>query len=748
MMKLNIIGILSRVFRVDKFLNIYKQSIVHTMQRGLMKEGKRAQVSLFIIVGVLIAAIFILFFVFQGTDQTDEARRLAEDVPLEFNPIKVFTEDCLRVTAEQGLIRLGQQGGYIRPKEWYGLRFDSEQPTESDGITFSETTIPYWLYNSAANDANVIQLTTLKPTLEQMQSELKRWIEEEIDYCLDNYRVFQEQQFSVESGELEVVVTIAENSVNVQLVYPLTASREGRFAEMENFYTEIPLQLKHMIDVATLIWEAQRDFSFLEEHTLSVMTLFSGTETDKLPPLTDTTFRLASSVIWQERDVQKMMRELLSSYVSLLQFYNSRNFFPYEVPEGEKFRATKQRIYNNMILPLSGAEDLDVRFTYLDSWEPYIDANANGGIIKPQSMFISTFGIVFGMQQFKTVYDVSYPVWVTLHDPDALGNRGYFFNFALETNVRNNRPVEQDQILPAPVLSARDSLLCDQKHRNSGMVTVIVQDAYTHQPVPEAQVSFVAGEQNCIIGGTDAAGVLSARFPVAVGGVVHVSAADYVGTSQYITTERGKDDMATIEIAGLTEVNLLVQKKKVYKCDKDGCLTVSTGSDPLTVPTGEGWQFSTVPVNLKPAEQALVSLTRISQFDDSFTFATIVNGRNPQRIRIPQGSYKVMMQLILNEEYVIPEREECENLVVSEECYTIPEVKFDTLINGGLELGADDPLVIEDDIYSAQEIRLFAVSPALTDIPLAKRRIENIEQLGKVKEYSDVYSEFLEVEYR
>jgi len=719
-----------------------------------MKTSKRGQVTLFILVGVLVAAVFVLYFAFQGDiTGTSDARRVAEDVPLEFNPLKVFTEDCLRITAEQGLIRLGQQGGYIRPREWHGLRFESENPTDSDGVLFSDTAIPYWLYNSAANDANIVQLSTLKPTTELMEAELKQWVEEELDYCIDAYRTFTSQGYAVQAEEPEARVSITERSINVQLIYPLTAQHETRRATFENFYTEVPLKLQHMIDVANSIFEAQRDFSFLEEHTLSVMTLFSGTETTKLPPMTDTTFELASAVVWQENDVKQMLQDVLSTYVGLLQFYGSRNFFSYQVESDEKFQVTKQRIYDNMILPLSGAEDLDVRFTYLDEWQPYFDANARGGVIKPQNLFLSTFGVVFGLQKFKTTYDVSYPVWITLYDPAALGNRGFFFNFALETNVRNNRPVEHDDILPSPVLAGRDSLLCDVNQRKSGIVTIVVQDENTQLPIPNAQVTFVLGDKNCAIGATDDAGVLSAPLPIAVGGVVHVNAPDYVGTSKQINPAKDKDEILEIAIAPLHELNLLIQKKKVFKCGKDGCMTTSLGGDPLAVETGEGWQFSTVPVNLKPNEQAVVTLKRVSRFDDPFTFSQIVTGAQPVPARLPSGTYTVSIQLMLNEEFVIPAQRKSVSadvfgIDVAEEEYTIPEVKFEPLVNGGLELDAEHALVITSDLYGANELRLFAVSPALTDIPKQKRRIEDLDQMSKVTEYSETYAEQLVPEYR
>ena len=198
----------------------------------------RGQITAFIIVGILILAVVVLFFVIQrGVVEigAEEARQIAEDVPLEFEPIQRFTQDCVAIVAERGLVRLGQQGGYVRPAEWHGLRFDAAEPTDSDGVAFAESDVrlPYWVYNSAANRANVVQLSTYKPTVETMEQELGRWMGEEISFCLDGYRSFADQ-FTVQQDAAEAVVSITPERLQFQVELPLTVTRDGRAAEMRH----------------------------------------------------------------------------------------------------------------------------------------------------------------------------------------------------------------------------------------------------------------------------------------------------------------------------------------------------------------------------------------------------------------------------------------------------------------------------------------------------------------------------------
>ncbi|MBS3138285.1 hypothetical protein J4207_01110 [Candidatus Woesearchaeota archaeon] len=707
---------------------------------------QRGQVTAFIIIGVLIVAVLVLFFVIQQDvfeQKADEARRIAEDVPLEFVPIQKFTSDCVAIVAERGLVRLGQQGGYVRP-EWHGLRFDGDV-TDADGLTLGgDVRVPYWLYNRAANRANVIQLTSLKPSIEQMEQDLERWVAEELSFCLDSYQGFAEEGFVVDAGEPTVVVSFADN-VQVQVELPLRVSRGTKQSDMRHFFAEFDVNIVQLYDVASKIWQAQQEFSFLEGHTLNLITLFGATSTDALPPMTDMTFELANTVLWTELDVKQRMEQMLSSYVPLLRYYGSRNFYQYQVPEG-KYRETKQRILNDMILPLDGAQNLEVRFELAGT--PYFDANARGGIIQPQSLSLSAAGITFGVQNFKTVYDVSYPVWVSLFDPTSFKNQGYFFNFGLEANVRNNRPAEADQILPLP-LGGRQTLLCDIEQRHSGAITTVVRDVF-EQPVVGAQVTFVLGDDVCTIGVTDSAGRLTSSFPIAYGGIVHVAHPDYLGTSVPVTPEIKVEKTVDVALSPLHEVSLDVKKKKLIKCGENGCVTAFYGSDPLQLPAEAGWSLSTVPVSLKRGEQAIVQLQRISSVDDPFQFATVVTGAEKPRIRIPAGMYEVRMQMIASTEYVIPAKEECEDIEIAgikvdENCYTLAEIKLDDVPIGGLFVSGEDALDIEaEKLYAAQTLTLFGLSPAILDVPVALRDITDLEQIGKTEEYSKKYKEFVE----
>lgn len=68
---------------------------------------KRAQVTIFIILAILIVGAVVGMFMFKD-------KLISEpQYPSDIMEIKNFVEDCLETTAENSLIRIGERGGYF-----------------------------------------------------------------------------------------------------------------------------------------------------------------------------------------------------------------------------------------------------------------------------------------------------------------------------------------------------------------------------------------------------------------------------------------------------------------------------------------------------------------------------------------------------------------------------------------------------------------------------------------------------------
>jgi len=237
--------------------------------------NKRGQITIFIIIGIIIlfASAAILYFTKTVSTQKilEEKEPTIASVPQEFEPLKTYTENCLTQVGKQGLLVLGEQGGYIYP-DLVG-KFSSSKATDVEGIEIDSLKVPYWHYNMNPNVNPEVVYSSLQPKLYydedkemSIEAQLRRFVVEKMDSCLDGYEVFVEEGFNVEmTGEREVVSTVGENSVNFLLTMPLRAKHGEASTEMEQFYVKIPLQLKKYYETAREINMVEQNYSFLEK---------------------------------------------------------------------------------------------------------------------------------------------------------------------------------------------------------------------------------------------------------------------------------------------------------------------------------------------------------------------------------------------------------------------------------------------------------------------------------------------------
>src|SRR3989344_3328104 len=84
--------------------------------RERFASSRSGQVTIFTIIGLLIVLGGIVFFYSTQKVQKPlepEIKIVQEQVPVEFDPIRKFANDCAYSVAVEGLKIIGEQGGYI-----------------------------------------------------------------------------------------------------------------------------------------------------------------------------------------------------------------------------------------------------------------------------------------------------------------------------------------------------------------------------------------------------------------------------------------------------------------------------------------------------------------------------------------------------------------------------------------------------------------------------------------------------------
>jgi len=77
---------------------------------------KRGQVTIFIIIGVVLVGLILIFLIFRlNKDSSDSDKKITIDPDLQ--PIYSYVEKCIRDVGENAIIYIGTTGGYYNIPE-------------------------------------------------------------------------------------------------------------------------------------------------------------------------------------------------------------------------------------------------------------------------------------------------------------------------------------------------------------------------------------------------------------------------------------------------------------------------------------------------------------------------------------------------------------------------------------------------------------------------------------------------------
>lgn len=175
-------------------------------------KNKKAQVTIFIIIAIIIVGAVALFFTLRGTLQK-------EVYTPEVASVKNFVDECIENTAEDVIYTIGQGGGYYFP------------PTFS-----TDSGITYYLINNKS----------YMPSKKQIEEEISYFISNKLFFCVRNFVDFPE--FEIEQGEIKTSSKIYENSVVLNLNYPITIRKGESVSRIKDFEVEIPVRLGIVYD--------------------------------------------------------------------------------------------------------------------------------------------------------------------------------------------------------------------------------------------------------------------------------------------------------------------------------------------------------------------------------------------------------------------------------------------------------------------------------------------------------------------
>lgn len=540
--------------------------------------NKKAQITLFIIIGIVILIItvgivYMSGYKFEKDLQTVEQPML-EDIPKEANPVRFFVTQCLERTAENAFTVLGSQGGYIETQSLSPRNID---PTNADSIKFGAATIPYWHYLKSNNRKSEYKFSSAMPSTVRnpqslldmsVQAQVDRYVENNLKICLNNFNQLKEQGFTISTEIPKVTTSIRDTDVLVKLNYPMHVRKSREIHDLEEFYTILPVNFKKIFEMANTLTQMHEQFNYTETTTMNLISTFSTMDQNKLPPIRATS---NSRTFWIKQNVKNTLTEILITHLPKIQIVGTENYVTLNTQPGLDTNA--HEMFNINILDLD-YKDLEINHIY-NRFPIYFDiANVQGEQIGPSSMSQSFLGFSYSQNDYVAKYDISYPIIVEIKDTEAFEKQGYNFFFALESNIRNNRPIRDGSSVTNLDVGG-ETLLCDPALRATDLIKVEAQE--------DMDVYYQCGtEVSCHIGKTDSAGVLEKKFPICQrGGIVRLKGENYLGESRLLDTNYNQKASLEFELQPVHTLNAEIQvidksgNKRALNEDEQAMLTIS-----------------------------------------------------------------------------------------------------------------------------------------------------------------------------
>lgn len=229
---------------------------------------KHAQVTIFVIIGIMIIFIGILiFFLFPKIQQTLGFG--------ETNPSK-FIQDCMENKIKESVNSIELHGGSINPENYYNYKGDK---------------IEYLCYREEHFLPCVVQQPLLKQHIEQ---EIKINIHNDLKTCIKNMEdSFRKRGYTVQTSEGEFNVELLPKKISITANSSLILNEFEEVQKFDNIKFSVNSDLYELISIANSIinWEA----TYGDAETTTYMNYYHNLKVEKLKQSDETTIYIITN---------------------------------------------------------------------------------------------------------------------------------------------------------------------------------------------------------------------------------------------------------------------------------------------------------------------------------------------------------------------------------------------------------------------------------------------------------------------
>ncbi len=504
--------------------------------------GKRGQITIFMILGIIILLVLVLVILLQQEVLTFKPGELALT---EKGKVERYITTCIQKVGEDSLFLIGLYGGYINITG--DLLTDSSQHLKLSPYDV----VPYWAKGTS----------TRIPSLDDIKSRIDLYVEDNLRKCLLDKKPFEDTYTIVEKSKIEADTDIVDKKVifNVKWDLEIRDKAGEVVTEIINHIAESKIKLKRTYLTAKSIIDTEMNELKLEDLTIDLISLdhpkvpMMGVEMD------------CSEKKWNFNEVKDKLKDMLRYNVNKLKIKNTDYVdFPKSLP-----------YYQNHYIWDTGVSypDIGVTFNYNNNFPFYFEVTPRDGNLMKSGM-TGGYDVLskICVQMWKFTYDVMYPVSVEVTDEE----NDYVFRTSFTVHVKRNRADRSGEVL-IPSSTIVDIPASEEycKKRTIPMTVRTFElienndtGVYWTDPLDEVDLTFTCLKYKCDVGQTEygfgGMGHVSAyktSFPYCAGGILRGEKEDYTETwKRVISNKEQTVDLELIPLFQFPASNIKILK--------------------------------------------------------------------------------------------------------------------------------------------------------------------------------------------
>jgi len=507
--------------------------------------NRKAQITLFIVIGIVILLSSALFFYMQSLQVGPFKLFKSKTAPVE-----EFIDRCIMELGKTGIDKLTNQGGYIyfpSDIEYNPTHYIREFPiAESDLVP----KIPLWYFDGK------LQF----PSEQSMQRDLETYVESNIDSCLNNFSSFRAAYVIEQKTSKHVVSSINNKDVAIQLnqVLEITPRGANDTTRRTAFTITLDVPLKKMYLAAKEIAQSTSNTFFFENFTLEMASIMPPEDF----PFTDfSILKFQANKPWTVYQVKNNLQNLLVSTYPGIRFVGT-DTIPFQEESGvyESYRdrfqdvktipadvmfekntdtQVKSRSSEKILRSYKGYEKnapadayayfhyqvyfkepivdgisdnnalrdyskMKVGVRYLPEWGMNLQVSpSKNGIMEPSKKDLGLKLLsVLGINFYHFIYTIQYPVEIVIREPTANKGQGQVFKFAMPVMIKYNAPDKRGDAIEYFVPQGESAGFCDDQLRGEKKTRFIAMNSITKEEIKGVNLTFECLQYSCELGTT------------------------------------------------------------------------------------------------------------------------------------------------------------------------------------------------------------------------------------------------------